>query len=307
MKQFDYMKSTGSFLEATQKVSLDKSSELFEDVLDSTTGINREKERVRARIEADTELNAEEKAARIEELFAEMISDDPANPEKALVQFRYVAGVLRGRAGVQTQTSIYDTAVMEKFRKLLTKYGMVEHREFENLTFEGINWSAKGRQLPKVLLFATDSTGELCNIRFEAANELAQKILRAISEARIQPGQVFSIKFEAQNPVTVHQAAIDKLEALQAAGVISDEQSSRLEYMKKHPKKEGTVDHVLTLTTLVDGKRFESLGRPPKGEKFQQKMTMEDMEAMFKRINRAIDYKAERVDGRIPSKELPNV
>lgn len=288
--QFDYSKFLGGFLEGTQMIALAKDSELHEEVAEE---LALDQERIRRKVMEDAEVPEAEKETRIQEIFAVLSRE--VDDDKVEVQLRLVLPFLKARAGVQNTTSIHDTKVLEKFQKLADKYGIVTHRAFENVVFKGLNWTAKGRQLPKVQLFVDRADGEILNIRFEANNELAQKMLRGVKEGGFQPGQVFSLHFAAQDPAKVQAEQIAKLESLAAAGVINDNQKSRLEYMKSHPKKEGFVDHVMNMTaTLADGKGFASRGRPEEGQRFVQKMSFEEMKELFDSVQKGIDYKAVR-------------
>lgn len=173
--------------------------------------------------------------------------------------------LVRKMAAVQNNASIFDAKSVKEVREVFGEYGVETFPVLKGLVFSSINWSAKPGQKPKVLLHAKDASDEDVCIRFEAAGELAQKILHAALALSLKPGTTFDLSVYAVD------AAIERNKR---AG--------------KEVAKPGVyVNHNLLLQVGTQ----THTGHPPKGQKFVQKPTLEQMETLFKQLQFEIESK----------------
>lgn len=291
MQQFNYVKALGSFLNAMQPITIatepsdrdgKKMLAAFNDGFAKVLnrGLTRFKSANQGASEADIE--AEKKR----------LTDDvikPAGEGKISVPLQYLQDYLiRKMASVQNNVSMHDTDSVAELREVLGEYQIVEHRQFKDMTFSNVFWTAKEGQKPKVLLFCDSADRENMCIRFEAAGELAQKILHAVQSLNLQTGSKFSLDFSTEDPAVRRNGERDKLRNLKKSGVISEADEKRLGGMGNNEKEGVFVNHNMLVTAEVGGQVVTHTGKPPKGTPFVQKMTVEAMEALYKSVARGI-------------------
>lgn len=176
---------------------------------------------------------------------------------KLLIPLQYLQDYLVKRiAAVQNNASIHNKNDVAEVLSVFKDYGVELTSSFTDLTFDHISWSAREGQKDKLLIHTTDATGDVVVIRFEAANELCQKFMQVALALELKPGQLFSMKVAAEDPAI-------------AKGVA--------------PGSLPYVNHNLTVTRGAQSHN----GRPPKGQKFLQKPTLEVLQAMFRQAQAA--------------------
>lgn len=168
-------------------------------------------------------------------------------------------------AALQNNVSIHNPKEVAELTSVFKDYGVELFPSFKGLVFDYLNWTARDKQKPKLLVHCKDANGEEVVIRFEAAGELCQKFLAATLELPFAPGVIFDMSFEAVDPA---------IERNKKAG-------------KKVADPGKYVNHNIVVT--VDG--LSHTGHPPKGTRFMQKPTMEMMERMFRQAQEATSDK----------------
>lgn len=258
MQLFNYLRVVGAFTDANQLISIPTEPKGRQErrMLDNANElISRSWSRRLTRLNQIAKANGEEIDEKAEEeAFKPKVLDD-----QILMPLQYIQDYLVRRiAGVQTNASIHSTDQVEDLMEVFSEYEVKLYNSFENLTYQRIAWTASGRQKPKVLLHATqgEEANPLC-IRFEAAAELAQKYLMAAQALSMTKGRLFSLEVKAEDP--------------------AEQRNKRAG--KKVIEEGKYVNHNLLLT--VEGNSHT--GHPPKGERFNQKPTMEFMESLFHR------------------------
>lgn len=264
MKLYNYLKLFGAFTDAYQPIVLDKEPadraerKMAAEAMDLiNAGWSRRMTFLQRRETEGGEAvdYAAEKAA----FYPQEVEGD-----KLAYPLQYVQDyMIRKIAALQNNVSIHDTKDVQELQDVFKEYGVKLVSKFTGLVFDHINWSAKPGQKPKVLLHAKDADGEEVCIRFEAAGELAQKILHAILTLELKQGATFDLSVEAVDPAIAKN---------QKAG-------------KKVADLGKYVNHNLTLT--VDSRTHS--GHPQKGQKFIQKPTMEFMETLFRQAQMVTD------------------
>lgn len=257
MKLFNYVKVFGAFTDAYQPISLaaDPSDRQEKKMLAEANGLldagwARKVEFLHKQAEKtgeDVGLDAEKAA-----FYPAVAAGKVAMPLQYVQDF-----MVRKIAAVQNNTSIHDKDSVAELKEVFDEYGVELTPAFTGLVFDRLNWSAKMGQKPKVLVHAQDANGEDICIRFEAAGELAQKFLNAAIALELKPGQSFDLSVEAVDPAIAKNAKAGKK--------VADEGKY--------------VNHNLL---VVVGEKSHT-GHPPKGEKFVQKPTMEQMEELFQK------------------------
>ncbi|CAB5514443.1 hypothetical protein ACOTHJ_15700 [Achromobacter xylosoxidans] len=177
--------------------------------------------------------------------------------------FQYVMDyMVRKIAALQNNVSIHNTKEVAELREVFDIYGVQLIPRLENIEFSHINWSAREGQKPKLMVHGKDADGDIC-IRFEAAGELCQKFMNAMLDLHLQPGQHFNLAVEAVDPA---------IERNKKAG-------------KKVADPGKYVNHNMTLTVVETG--VIHTGHPPKGTRFVQKPTIEQLEHLFRKAQSA--------------------
>lgn len=255
MKLFNYLKVFGAFTNANQVILL------------ATEPADRQERKMLE--EANRLLDAgwsrrvewlskqAEKSGDPVDLDAEKAAFYPAIQDgKIAMPLQYVQDfMVRRMAAAQNNTSIHDAAALKELKEVFDTYAVELVPAFTGLVFASLNWSEKFGQKPKVLLHAKTADGEDVCVRFEAAGELAQKFLNAAIALALQPGDVFDMSVEAVDPAIAKNARAGKK--------VADEGKY--------------VNHNL----LVKVDTQSHTGHQPKGEKFCQKPTMEQMAELF--------------------------
>jgi hypothetical protein len=254
MKLFNYQKLFGAFTDAYQPILLDQepTDKNERKMLDKAkTLIDAGWTRRMMALEKQEQKNGEPVNfdAEREAFYPKVVDGKLAVPLQYLQEYMF-----QKIAALQNNTSIHNTQEVGELKEVYDEYGIVLTPQFKGLVFDFINWSAKDRQKPKLLVHAKDAAGEEVCIRFEAAGELCQKFMNALLYLPVKQGTVFDLKVEAVDPAIARNAAGGKVE------------------VGKY------VNHNLVLTAC--GKTHS--GHPPKGTKFLQKPTIEYMETLFK-------------------------
>lgn len=182
---------------------------------------------------------------------------------KIYMQLQYVLDyIVRKIVALQNNTSIHNTDDVAELREVFDQYGVGRYPKLENIEFSHLNWSAREGQKPKLMIHGKDADGDVC-IRLEAAGELCQKFMNAAIDLNLQPGQHFNMAVEAVDPA--------------------------IERNKKAGKEVATpgkyVNHNMVLTILETG--VIHTGHPPKGTRFVQKPTIEQLEALYRKAQQA--------------------
>lgn len=268
MQLFNYLRVLGKFTNAYQLIELDlEPSDRNERrmVKEALTHVDaswlRRKERL-LQLEKTREepFNYEEEEANFR---------PKQENGKVLMPLQFIQDFMVKRiAAVQNSASIHSKGDVEELLEVFDEYGVELFDSFESLRFERFSWTAVGRQKPKVLMHATREDESPVCIRFEAATELAQKIMNAALDLKLIPGDLFSLSVAAEDPA---------FERNKRAG-------------KKVVDEGLYVNHNLLLQV---GDKSHT-GHPPKGERFIQKPTMEYMENLFHQIVRQYSYLANR-------------
>lgn len=254
MKLFNYQKLFGAFTDAYQLILLDQepSDKNERKMLDKAkTLIDAGWTRRMLALEKQEQQKGEPVnfEAEREAFYPKLVDGKLAVPLQYLQEYMF-----QKIAALQNNTSIHDKQEVGELKEVYDEYGIALIPQFKGLAFDFINWSAKDRQKPKLLVHAKDASGEEVCIRFEAAGELCQKFMNALLYLPVKQGTVFDLKVEAVDPAIARNAAGGKVE------------------VGKY------VNHNLVVT--VNGKTHS--GHPPKGTKFLQKPTIEYMETLFK-------------------------
>lgn len=255
MKLFNYAKLFGAFIDAHQVIQL------------SVEPTDRQEKKMLEEAIRLLDAGWARKVAYLEkqddvDMDAEKVAFYPAIADgKIAMPLQYVQDyMVKKMAAVQNNTSIHDQKSVAELKEVFDDYG-VQMTASLSLVFSSINWSEKPGQKPKVLVHAKDADGEDVCVRFEAAGELAQKFLNAALALKLQPGTAFSMTVEAVDPAIAKNAKAGK--------TVAD--------TGKY------VNHNI----LVETASGSHTGHPPKGEKFVQKPTMEQMEVLFQTVLRA--------------------
>jgi len=182
---------------------------------------------------------------------------------RVLMPLQYLQDYLVKKvAAIQNNTSIHNHKEVADLKEVFDDYGIKLTPSFKGLTLNGISWSAKMGQKPKLLVHVTHEDTPLV-LRFEAASELCSKFLNVIQALELRKGDVFDLDVEAVDPA---------IEANKRAG--------------KQVKEAGKyVNHNLTVT--CNG--HVNYGRPQKGTRFVQKLTIEQLEVIFQTARHIVD------------------
>ncbi|MBK3780128.1 hypothetical protein G3A43_07645 [Paraburkholderia aspalathi] len=263
MKLFNYQKLFGAFSDAYQFIMLDQepSDRQEKKMLDEANkllnaGWTRRMAFLERRQTEGEEVNLEAERAAF---FPKVVDGKLAVPLQYVQDFMF-----RKIAALQNNTSIHNTQEVTELKEVFDEYGVVLYPSFTGLVFDFINWSAKDRQKPKLLVHAKDANGEEVCIRFEAAGELCQKFMLALLHLPVKQGTVFDLKVEAVDPAIARNKAGGKVE------------------VGKY------VNHNL----VVKVGNASHTGHPPKGQKFLQKPTIEYMETLFKQAQMETEQRA---------------
>lgn len=256
MKLLNYVKPLGAFTNAGQLIALDPnpSDRQVRKMLEEAQQL------VAARIARHIEY-VRGKAAKEGTTVDEDAERDSLTPKvvdgKILMPLQYLQDYMtRKIAAVQNNVSIHDKQDVAELREVFSEYGVELIPTMRGLVFEGLGWSARPGQKPKLMVMTKAADGEAVVIRFEAAGELCQKFMNAALALDFKPGTVFDLAVEAVDP------AIE-----------------RNKRQGKEVVKPGVyVNHNLKLS--VGAERFHT-GHPEKGTKFMQKPTLEQMESLY--------------------------
>lgn len=261
MKLFNYLKVFGAFTNGYQLILLDAEPK---------------DRQVKKMLEEAYQLltaSTERRIAFLEKRAAEAGEDFDADAEKAAAQPKVEGGkvamplqyvqdyMIRKIAAVQNNVSIHDAKDVAELKEVFEEYGVELVPSFGGLIFDFINWTAKPGQKPKLLVHAKDAEGEEVVIRFEAAGELCQKFLNAAIALNLKPGQPFDLSVEAVDPA--------------------------IERNKKAGKKVADVGRFVNHNLMLSVGSAAHTGHPPKGTKFVQKPTLEQMETLFRQAQAA--------------------
>lgn len=253
MKLYNYLATIGAFTNGFQDVKIKKDTSdrqekkmIAEAYQLMESSWNRRIARFQKMMEAGEDIDL---AAEKLKFFPKEVNGEIIFPLQFVQDF-----IVRKIAGIQNHISIHNKKELAELSEVFAEYAIKPVRVFKDLTLERISWTAKSQQKPKLMVFAKDGEEPVC-IRFEAANELSQKFLMAMLELGLKPGMKFSFKVEAVDP---------SIERNEKAG------------NNKAPIGK-YVNHNLVL--VLDGKRHT--GHPPKGQRFNQKPTIEFMETLF--------------------------
>jgi len=180
---------------------------------------------------------------------------------KVLIRLQFLQDyMLRRIAGVQTSASIHSKDQVKELKDVFNEYGVKLRTSFSGVVLDDIRWADRAGQKPKVLIHISKGDRRAC-IRLEAVAELAQKFLNAVADLGLVQGSVFDLRVAAEDPA---------VERNKRAG-------------KKVMEPGRYVNHNLWLTS--DGHMHD--GRPPKGVRFLQKPTLEQMERLFHQVVQA--------------------
>lgn len=259
MKLFNYLRMLGVFTDGYQRITLPKESSdramrrmLAEGQSLSESAIARRREYVAARAEkSGTEVDA----VQLEQMLDALACKDMGNGTISLPLQFVQDNMVRRLAAVQNNASIHSTEDVKEVKSVFAEYGVQTVQSFRGLTLSGLSWSEKPGQKPKVLVHATDANGEQTVIRFEAAIELASKFLQACQALDLREGGSFDLKVEAVDPAIERNKRVGK-------------QVAKLGVYVNH-------------NMLVRSRGILHDGRPPKGERFVQKPTMEQVKVLF--------------------------
>lgn len=283
MKLFNYSKVFGAFTNAQQVILLPEEPtdrqerKMLEEakILVDTSWSRRlaflEKRNMEAE-EPDMKFDAE--AERV--AFYPVIADGKIGMPLQFLQDFMVKKI----AAMQNNVSIHNTKEVGELKEVFRDYGVQLFPSFKGLVFDYLNWTARDRQKPKLLVHCKDADGEEVVIRFEAAGELCQKFLNAALELPFAPGVIFDMSFEAVDPAIARNKAAGKKVA--------------------DPGK--YVNHNIVVT--VDG--LTHTGHPPKGTRFNQKPTMEMMERLFRQAQEATSDSKGKSQGQRPAAQHQN-
>ncbi|RQR65584.1 hypothetical protein DIE18_03810 [Burkholderia sp. Bp9125] len=265
MKLFNYQKLFGAFTDAYQFIMLaaDPSDRQEKKMLEEANklldaGWERRQAFLERRQGEGEEVDLEAERAAF---FPKLVDGKLAMPLQYVQDFMF-----RKIAALQNNTSIHNKAEVAELKEVFDEYGVKLVPAFTGLVFDHINWSAKERQKPKLLVHAKDAEGDEICIRFEAAGELCQKFMNALLYLPVMQGTVFDLKVEAVDPA---------IERNRRAG-------------KKVADEGKYVNHNLVLKV---GKSTHT-GHPPQGQKFLQKPTIEYMETLFKQAQMETEQRA---------------
>lgn len=266
MKLYNYLKLFGAFVDSYQVISLsaDPKDRQEKKMLEEANRLLAAGWSRRAEWLSKKEGQTGESV----DMDAEKAAFFPKEADGVLAMpLQYVQDfIIRKMAAVQNNTSIHDKKEVEDLREYFNDYGVKLHPSFKGLVFNGINWSAKPGQKPKLLVHAKEDDADIC-IRFEAAGELCQKFMMALIELQLKVGQTFDLTVEAVDPAIAR----------------NQREGKKVAEVGKY------VNHNLKLT--VNGKYHT--GHPPKGTKFVQKPTIEYMETLFRQAQHAMNEKAQ--------------
>lgn len=257
MKLFNYAKLFGAFINASQLIELDvepkdrQERKMLEEAnkLVDASWARREAFMADKAAKAGEDLNAEELAKEKEAFFPKVENGKVFMPLQFIQDF-----MVKKMAAIQNNTSIHNTKEVAELKEVFDLYGVQLHPKFTGLVFDHISWSARERQKPKLMLH-TKQGDDVVVIRFEAASELCQKFLNVVLALKLKPGTVFDLQVEAVDPA---------IERNKKAG-------------RKVAELGLYVNHNLTVTV---GTQVHT-GHPPKGTRFVQKPTIEQLEALF--------------------------
>lgn len=262
MKLFNYAKSLGVLLDAHQPITLSKAPSDRQErkmLEEAHLLINKGWERRLAWLTS----RRDEKEEEFDEA-AERTAFFPVEQDgNILMPFQYVMDyMVRKMAALQNNVSIHNTKEVGELREVFNDYGVQLHPALSNIEFSHINWSARERQKPKLMVHGKDADGDVC-IRLEAAGELCQKFMHAAIALNLQPGQHMNLAFEAVDPA---------IERNKKAG-------------KKVAETGKYVNHNIVVTVLETG--VVHTGKPPQGTPYVQKYTIEQLEALFRKAQAA--------------------
>ncbi len=259
MKLFNYLRMLGAFTDGYQRIALPKEPSeravrrmLTEGQQLSESAIARRREYVAAR--AAKSGNPVDEAQLAQMLDA--LSCKDAGNGTVLIPLQFVQdNLVRRLAAVQNNASIHSEEDVKEVLSVFAEYGVQTVQSFRGLTLSGLSWSEKPGQKPKVLVHAADADGEITVIRFEAAIELASKFLLACQALGLREGDLFDMKVEAVDPA--------------------------IERNKRAGKQVAKLGVYVNHNMLVRSSGILHDGRPPKGERFVQKPTMEQVKVLF--------------------------
>lgn len=264
MKLFNYSKVFGAFTNAQQLISLPVESSDRQErkmMAEAAEAIDRSwARRLEFLTKRDAESSTDEHKFDVEverKAFYPVTDGSTVGiPLQFLQDF-----MVKKMAAMQNNVSIHNVKEVGELKEIFEQYGVQLFPTFKGLVFEYLNWTARDRQKPKLLVHCKDSENDDVVIRFEAAGELCQKFLLATLELGFKPGTIFDLSFEAVDPAIERNRKANKKVA--------------------DPGK--YVNHNIVVT--VAGKTHT--GHPPRGTRFEQKPTMELMERMFQQARDA--------------------
>lgn len=256
MKLLNYVKPMGRFTNANQliAISLDTKDRQEKKMLEEA------QELVAKRIERAVAYSIE-KAAKAGEDFDEAAERAALTPlvedGQVFMPLQYLQEYMtRKMAAIQNNVSIHNTKDVGELVSVFNDFGVELISELKGLIFDHIGWSARPGQKPKLMVHAKEADDTPVVIRFEAASELCQKFLNSAITFKLKPGTVFDLAVEAVDPA---------IEKNKRAG-------------KKVSDLGVYVNHNLSLTVAGE----VQTGHPPKGTRFLQKPTLEQLEILFR-------------------------
>lgn len=264
MKLFNYLKAVGAFTNAQQLINLSveptdrQERKMLEEANDLLgKGWERRKAYLHERNAKSDDPDLDFDPEKLREEFFPVVKDGIVGMPLQYLQDYMV----KKMAAMQNNVSIHNTKEVKELLEVFGDYKVQLVSKFEGLVFDFINWTARDRQKPKLLVHAKDADGEEVVIRFEAASELCQKFLNAALELSLKPGTVFSLAVEAVDPAH--------------------------EKNKRAGKKVAELGKYVNHNVVVTVGDLSHNGRPPKGERFVQKPTIEFLEKLYRHAQTA--------------------
>lgn len=262
MQLFNYLRVLGAMTDSLQLIEVDANPRDRQEkrmisnaisLMEAGWGRREVRLKERAAKFPDAEIDWDAERARM--------SPQEVEGGKLLIPLQYLENwLVRRIAAVQANASIHSIDEVTELKEVFSEFGVKTYNSVNDFTFSRISWAASGAQKPKVLLWGETPEGPAC-IRFEAAGELAQKALLAIQGLGIKTGDVINVHVDAEDPSARRNKAAGK--EILKPGIY--------------------VDHNLRVTRKDSGAIH--FGRPPKGERFVQKPTMDHMEHLFKKTS----------------------
>jgi hypothetical protein len=262
MRLFNYSKLYGAFINSSQliKLSLSPKDRQERKMLEEANeliarGWVRRMAYLQSRLDkADEKFDEQAERAAF---FPQTVDGDVLMPLQYLQDY-----MVRKIAAVQNNTSIHNKKEVCDLKEVFDEYGVELTPTFSGLVFDHISWSARPGQKPKLMVHTTQGDVPVV-IRFEAASELCQKFLNVAITVPLKKGNVLDMSVEAVDP-----------------GIARNKTAGR-----KVADEGKYVNHNVAITVGAS----THTGHPPKGTRFVQKPTIEQLEALFQEARNATE------------------